>query len=327
MKILWAFLLVVLLLPVPEASSAERSPDYNFTVITPETAKAGDSFAVKIVARDEFNAIVADYDQVGPDVELTTTGFGTIKPALLPASSFKDGIATLDCVYDQVENFVIVAKAKVTLKPKHRRTQPTKKEQKRIPVEKTQTKEYLIGEEDVLNISAWGWPDLTTEVIVRPDGKISFPLVGDLQASGQSLTELDNDLTERLKEYIKDPQVSVMIKEFGGRKVIVLGEVNYPGVYKTSGKNTVMEVIARSGGFTDAAVRNSIILIRGDLNDPEARRINLNKVIKEGDPSGNIVIEQEDVVYVPRTFIGNIGNFLRQLSPMLSAADFQQRWD
>lgn len=194
-------------------------------------------------------------------------------------------------------------------------------------VKRTGAGEYTIDQQDALSISVWEWQDLTADVIVRPDGKISFPLVGDVQAQGKTLTELDEELTERLKEYIKNPQVSVMIKGFGGRKVIVLGEVRIPGVHRTTGRSTIMEVIARAGGLTEEAVLSSIILIRGDLQAPQAQRINLTKVIKKGDLSENIPVEEEDIIYVPRTFIGNIGYFLRQLGPAISAGEFYKRFE
>lgn len=202
-----------------------------------------------------------------------------------------------------------------------------KEERKKGEATRAERKEYIIDEEDVLGISVWEWGDLTTDAIVRPDGKISFPLVGDVQAEGLTLTELDEELTVRLKEYIMSPEVSVVIRKFGGKKVIILGEVSNPGVYRATGKHTMMEVIALAGGFTDHAFSSSVILIRGDLRKPYARRINLAKVLKRGDLAENISVQPEDIIYVPRTFIGNLNYFLKQLTPVLTAAELYIRWE
>jgi polysaccharide export outer membrane protein len=137
------------------------------------------------------------------------------------------------------------------------------------PEEKESAKEsvveYIIGKEDALSISVWQNPDLDQEVIVRPDGRISFPLVGDVAAAGLSITQLDQALSERLKEYIRYPEVSISIKKLGGKKVIVLGQIKSPGVYSVTGARTILEAIGLAGGFTDHAVCSSVVLIRGDL--------------------------------------------------------------
>lgn len=124
---------------------------------------------------------------------------------------------------------------------------------RKVPVEREilEAAEYTIGLGDILDVSVWQWPDLTMpSVIVRPDGKISFPLVGDVQAEGLTLTALDAVLTGRLEEFIKAPEVSVSIAQFGGRKVIVLGEVGSQGVYAPTGKTSVLEVVALAGGVS-----------------------------------------------------------------------------
>ncbi len=162
-------------------------------------------------------------------------------------------------------------------------------------------------------ISVWQWPDLREEVIVRPDGKISFPLVGDIQAGGLTLTELDKELTERISVYIRYPEVSIMLRKFGGRKVVILGEVRNPGVYRPTGRGSLLEAIALAGGFTDHAVLKSIIVIRGDLQEPEAFRINLAKAVKRGDASDNIIVQPEDMIYVPKKFIANVNYFIDQI--------------
>jgi polysaccharide export outer membrane protein len=181
-----------------------------------------------------------------------------------------------------------------------------------------QSLEYAIGVGDVLSVSVWQNPDLGHDVIVRPDGKISFPLVGDVMAAGLSVIQLDLELTERLKEYIRYPEVSVSIKKLGGKKVIVLGQVKNPGVYSVTGARTILEAVGLAGGFTDNAVSSSVILIRGGFAKPEAKRINLTRAINRGDLRQNIPLESEDIVFIPKKFISNLNYFLSQILDPIS---------
>ncbi len=203
--------------------------------------------------------------------------------------------------------------------PVEERPQP---EQKEVPTEKiVRAFEYTIGESDELQISVWQNPDLDQVVIVRPDGKISFPLIGDIRAAGLSITQLDEELTTRLKEYIRHPEVSISIKKIGGSRVIVLGQVKSPGVYSVTGARTILEAIGLAGGFTNHAVASSVVLIRGGYDNPQANRINLSKAIKLGDVSRNVTLKSEDIIFVPKKFIANVNYFLNQiLDPIYKAS-------
>lgn len=286
---------------------------HHFSVVTPDTASAGQPFMVEIIAKDEFDTVITDYDERGGDVALITTGSGKISPTLVKASEFKKGKAKVLVRYDKAEDFIIVARE---------RPRPLSQKQKT----RRKRKEYAISQEDVLQIRVWEWPDLKTDAIVRPDGKISIPLVGDIQAEGKTLTELDNEITERLKAFIRTPQVSVMLKKFGGQKIVVLGEVRQPGVYKVTGENTLLDMIGIARGFTEDAVLNSIILIRGDFTNPQVQRLNLTSAIVKGNLAENVYVQPEDVIYVPKKFIANMNYFLRQFLPALTAADFYGRF-
>ena len=184
--------------------------------------------------------------------------------------------------------------------------------------ENPKAQEYTLGEGDVLYISVWQEDDLSQEVIIRPDGKLSFPLAGDVPASGLTFTQLKDDLTERLKEYIRYPVVSISLKKLGGKKVIVLGEVTHPGVYSVTGKNTVLEAIALAGGFTEHAVHSSVILVRGGLQTPEGKRLDLSRAIKKPDIGQNVTLQSEDIVYVPKKFIANLNYVLSQIIEPIS---------
>jgi len=179
------------------------------------------------------------------------------------------------------------------------------------------TGEYRISNGDLLIIKVWQNPDLQDEVIVRPDGMISFPLIGDVQATGLTISGFREDVTLRLKEFIKYPQVSVSIKNFGGKRVIILGQVKSPGVYSLTGRQTVLEGIGLAGGFTEHAVEKSVMLIKGGFANPEPRRLDLNKALKKAQIGDNVVLESEDMIYVPRKFIKDVNYFLDQfLNPI-----------
>jgi polysaccharide biosynthesis/export protein len=183
--------------------------------------------------------------------------------------------------------------------------------------------EYTIGDDDVLQISVWQNPDLDQAAIVRPDGKISVPLIGDVMARGHTITQLDAQLTSLLSEYVKAPEISISLQKIGGSKVILLGEISKAGVYSMSGQKTILEAIGMAGGFTKDAVPSSIILIRGGLVDPHASRINLSKALKGRDfIRQNVVLQAEDVIFVPKKFIADLNYFLSQITGPLSQGTY-----
>lgn len=178
--------------------------------------------------------------------------------------------------------------------------------------------EYIISAGDVLFVSVWENPDLTQEVIVRPDGKISFPLIDEVQAQGFSISQLDKDMTQKLKEFIHYPDVSISLRKMSGERVIILGEVKAPGVYSLQGRKTVIEAVALAGGFTRDAVLNSVIIVQGGFENPKAKRINLVSVLRKGKAIEDVGLNAQDIVYVPRTFISNLGYFLKQILDPIS---------
>lgn len=181
--------------------------------------------------------------------------------------------------------------------------------------------QYRIGFEDALRISVWEWDNLTQETIVRPDGMISVPLIGDVQAAGLTVLELKEVITKGLKEYIKSPQVSITITKLGGNKVMVLGEVSDPGVYTVTGKKTLLEAIALASGFTKDAVISSVIVIKGGFQNPQGERINLNRAITKADMSQNITLDPEDIVYVPKKFIANVKYFVTEVLGVITQGE------
>jgi len=179
-------------------------------------------------------------------------------------------------------------------------------------------KEYIIGVGDVIEVSVWENPDLNKEVIVRPDGKISFPLINDVRAEGLTISGLDKVITSKLKDYIKYPDVSVSLKKIGGSRIIVLGEVGSPGVYSLEDRKTVLEAVALAGGFTKDAVLNSVIVIKGGLGHPKATRVNLANALRKGRLKEDVGLSAQDIVYVPKKFIANLNYFLKQILEPIS---------
>ncbi len=184
--------------------------------------------------------------------------------------------------------------------------------------EEAKPAEYRIGIEDILDISIWEVPELSKKVTVRPDGKLSFPLIGDIQAQGRTLKEVDDEITEKLTVYVREPQVSVIIDKFGGKKILVLGEIKTPGAYTFTGTINVMEIISRAGGYTEDAVLKSTKVIRGSLKEPMVISINAERLFFKGDLRQNIALLPGDIVYVPKRFIANVNYWIRQFTPALT---------
>lgn len=177
--------------------------------------------------------------------------------------------------------------------------------------------EYTISRGDVLEVFVWQQPDLTRDVVVRPDGRISFPLVGDVEAAGMTLTALDQVVTQRLKAYVKIPDVSVAIRRFGGTKTIVLGEVSNPGIYIPAEEGRVLDVIAMAGGFEEHAVKDSVMLIRGGTGAPQVAKLDLNKALSLGVMEENVRLRPNDVVFVPKQRINSVLDFMDDFYPMI----------
>jgi polysaccharide export outer membrane protein len=157
---------------------------------------------------------------------------------------------------------------------------------------------YQIGPEDVLEISVWKNPELSRTVPVRPDGKVSLPLVNDIQASGLTPIDLRDQVTAKLSEYIPAPEVSVIVREVHSRKVTVAGAVKLPGRYELKSTMTVLEVIALAQGLTDFASRDRIVILR--QNGQKTERIPFNyRKISDAAQQDNFLVRPGDIVFVP----------------------------
>jgi polysaccharide export outer membrane protein len=161
-----------------------------------------------------------------------------------------------------------------------------------------EARDYRIGPEDVLDISVWKNPELSRTVPVRPDGKVSLPLVNDIHAAGLTPSGLRDELTRRLAEYVPSPEVAVIVREVHSAKVSVVGAVRTPGRYEVRSPATVLELIALAQGFTDFASRDRIVVLR--TNGEEQTRIPFNyRKIADGSEQENFFVQPGDIIVVP----------------------------
>lgn len=159
---------------------------------------------------------------------------------------------------------------------------------------------FIIGNDDVLAISVWNEPNMTKSVPVRSDGKISLPLVGEIQAAGRTPMQLELDITEKLKNFITAPQVNVIVQQVNSRKFNVLGEVGRPGSYALTTSTTVMDAIALAGGFRDFAKKSNVYVLRKSRDGSESKlKFNYKEFIKGKNPDQNVKLEPNDTVIVP----------------------------
>ena len=159
---------------------------------------------------------------------------------------------------------------------------------------------YIIGVDDVLAINVWKEPEVSKTVPVRSDGKISLPLAGEVQASGQTPRQLELDLSRRLASYISEPEVTVIVQEIKSQKFNILGQVEKPGAYPLSNNPTVLDAIAQAGGFRDFAKQKSIYVLRRNPDGTESRLpFNYKDMIKGKNADQNIKLQSNDTIVVP----------------------------
>jgi len=160
--------------------------------------------------------------------------------------------------------------------------------------------DYVIGPEDLLQITVWKNESLSRELAVRPDGKISMPLLHDIQAAGLTPMQLQEKLSTALGEFMPNPEVSVTVTDVRSYRISVLGEVVKPGVLQLKSDTTVLEAIALAGGFRDFASPSKIVILRKN-GDGQTHKIpfNYNRVVKDNRAEGNVTLKSGDVVVVP----------------------------
>lgn len=158
---------------------------------------------------------------------------------------------------------------------------------------------YLIGKGDVLEVNVWREPMLSGEVMVRNDGMISLALAGDVEAAGHTTTELKEEIQKRLKQYLGEPVVTVMVRTAASQKFYVVGEVRTPGEFDLIKEMTVVQAIARAGGFTEWADKGKIILLRKEGATETRIPINYKDIIKGKSVGQNLMLRANDTIIVP----------------------------
>jgi polysaccharide biosynthesis/export protein len=159
---------------------------------------------------------------------------------------------------------------------------------------------FIIGNNDVLAINVWKEPDISRSIPVRSDGKISLPLVGEIQAAGETPLKLEQNIASRLKSFIEEPEVTVIVQQINSEKFNILGMVTKPGTYPLVGSPTVLDAIALAGGFRDFAKQKAIYVLRQNSDGNQARLVfNYKEVIKGRNSAQNIVLQPRDTIIVP----------------------------
>jgi polysaccharide export outer membrane protein len=171
------------------------------------------------------------------------------------------------------------------------------------------TTDYIIVPEDVLDITVWKNADLSKTVQVRPDGRISLPLIGDVEAVSRTSTQLTQEISTRLKSYMENPTVSIVVKEVNSYAIFVLGEVVKPGRYPLKSKTTLLQAVTLASGFTQVASRNKIVIFRFAKDGDPLMKIKASYddiVLRDGTnqnielkPGDTIVVPSESMVVIP----------------------------
>jgi polysaccharide export outer membrane protein len=158
---------------------------------------------------------------------------------------------------------------------------------------------YVIGPDDVLQILFWRDKDMSTEVAVRPDGKITLPLLNEVQATGLTPDQLRDRITAEASKLVEDPNVSVIVKAINSRRVYISGQVGKPGVYPLSGPTTVMQLIAMAGGLQEFADSKNIMIMRVENGNTVAFKFNYKDIVKGKNLKQNILLKLGDTIIVP----------------------------
>ena len=160
-------------------------------------------------------------------------------------------------------------------------------------------REYKVLPGDILQISVWGEEDLQGEVLVRPDGGISFPLCGDISARDRSVVDLQQEIASRLSRYVSDPVVTVSVAEVQGNKIYVIGQVSRPGFFVVNPQVDVLQALSMAGGTTPFANLNDIKILRRNGSSQEVLEFRYNDVINGRRLEQNIIVQSGDIVIVP----------------------------
>jgi polysaccharide export outer membrane protein len=172
---------------------------------------------------------------------------------------------------------------------------------------------YRLQAPDSIEVSVIPQEELNRVVFIRPDGKISLPLIGDVWAQGLTPMELSEQLTKEYSKYVKNPSVTVIVTGFNSKKIYVIGEVFRQGALPYTGEMTVFQAVQEAGSFTRRASLGRVILVRGKLENPEVIDIDLKDVVRKGMKKKDLYLEPYDIVYVPPNGFAKTGYAIEQV--------------
>jgi polysaccharide export outer membrane protein len=178
--------------------------------------------------------------------------------------------------------------------------------------------EFVFGAGDRISIKVWRHDELDMEVTVAPDGGITYPLVGRIQAAGMTYPQLLNTIEVALAEYYTDVSVAVNVEEVSNQKVFILGEVKTPMVLQIENDLSILEALTRSGGIVDDARTDNVLLIRGGLDEPELYTVDVGSIYGQGELSQLVYLQRGDIVVVPTKTIAEVETFFRRIQAMLA---------
>jgi polysaccharide export outer membrane protein len=179
------------------------------------------------------------------------------------------------------------------------KTPPAGAKSESMPKSATDDPTYIIGEADVLDINVWKEPDVSRTVPVRPDGKISLPLLNDVQAAGLTPMQLQQQITEKLRKFLTEPQVTVIVTEINSRRVYIMGEVNRPGMVSLLPQMTILQLVTAAGGFTQFANTSKIRLVRNENGKQTTYTFNYKELMRGERPEQDLLLKPGDSVVVP----------------------------
>ena len=209
------------------------------------------------------------------------------------------GVSRRSCLLGLWIASILLSAAPGLAQPRETRDRDQLRDSEQLIVEH----EYVIGPEDVLDIATWNNKEMSRTVPVRPDGRISLPLVNDVQAAGLTPTQLKDALSTMLARYIPTPELSVIVREVHSFKVAVIGEVKTPGRYELGSLATVLDVLAMAGGLTEYAARDRVVIFRREGTTTRQLPFDYTRLTSRGDAAkgvqSNFCIQPGDIILVP----------------------------
>lgn len=185
-----------------------------------------------------------------------------------------------------------------------------------ISTSSAQSESYRLGPRDVLAISVWGVEELQIkELVVRDDGRIAIPLIGEIDVAGQTPEEITRNITSKISKYFYEPKVTVNVIKMRTMRVYVLGEVPKPGLYELEKQHNLLDAIGAAGGYTEKAAKKNIYVVSKDSRDKPVK-VNLQKLLQQGDMSQNRELSEGDVVFVTKS---HKLDFAKDVAPILSS--------